>query len=187
MDDLNYPYMCETHVNTILRILEKVSPIRCFEWGAGGSTWYFPRYILGIATWTAIEHDRTWFEKERTMGRTVRQGVEIHLVEDLEAYINFMNSFTLALIGSLYQKYDFILVDGEHSTREACFEIALGKLSGEGVLLLHDAERYKKGLLPEGWFGCLVGQKVKDPDGNISESQLLVASKREALIREIHA
>jgi hypothetical protein len=60
------PWMKARELDIILEALASLRPVRCLEWGAGGSTLYFPPRIPTLARWTTIEHHLPWFEWLRT-------------------------------------------------------------------------------------------------------------------------
>ena len=130
----------------IKELLKKKKPKKCLEWGAGGSTIYFPRYLDKDAQWITIEHDKKWFKKIKKL-IYYNYNVKIYLIppnqfpwtdpygdgsfSDLRDYVKFPEN--------LSEKFDFILIDGR--AREACMKFALKLLNIHGVVVLHDAGR----------------------------------------------
>ncbi|WP_456431326.1 hypothetical protein [Thermosulfuriphilus sp.] len=140
------PYMDEEDIRIIESVLLnfKKDHLDVLEWGSGGSTLYFPRFLSsqGISyTWTSIEHNKSWFE-------TVLKAVEgiphvrLNLVRfdgpgrklrkiPMKEYIEWPRR--------LNQRYDLILVDGRK--RQECLLEAPRHLKPGGLVLLHDAQR----------------------------------------------
>lgn len=122
-------------------VLRLRQPLRCLEWGGGHSTLRFPDLLPAEATWTSIEHDRTWSESLRT--RVTRPGVEVRFVPpddaafqgdgDSQSFSSYLES---ARRGA---PYDFILIDGR--ARASCVALAKELLSPDGIVALHDANR----------------------------------------------
>lgn len=129
----------------MLELLARAAPARCLEWGAGGSTLYFPPRIPGLTRWLSIEHSREWADLVRS--RNTVPGVEVvHLPpditrtpsgtdegvqEDFRTYVTWPE----AQAG----RFDFILVDGR--ARGSCLRAAFRLVEDRGVVVLHDANR----------------------------------------------
>jgi len=109
------------------RILEELKPKRCLEWGAGGSTLYFPRKYEFIKLWFSIEHNMEWFEKLKSK---VPTNVELFLAKDIEEYV---------LYPVQEGKFNFIFIDGKW--RRLCMYVASKILDENGLCLLHDSSR----------------------------------------------
>lgn len=114
--------------------------MQCLEWGAGGSTVYFPELLeaMAIYRWLSLEHDLEWFEK--VLKETQVRELHTHLVlfpendphkQPMEQYVNY--PFTT------HARFDFVLVDGRK--RRRCLITASKLLAPGGVVVLHDAER----------------------------------------------
>lgn len=140
------PWMSFKEIRQIEAIIldMKKDHLEIVEWGCGGSTAHFSRFLeeQGIGYhWTSIEHNREWYEKIAEETRE-NQNIEVHcfpaegdrytLVDvPMEEYINFP--------ATLNKKFDLILVDGRK--RKSCVELAKTLLKPDGVVLLHDALR----------------------------------------------
>ena len=126
---LNYPlpYVMSDELEVMERILEELKPKRCLEWGAGGSTLYFPRNHEFIELWLSLEHDKEWYEKLKSK---VPTNVELVLAKNVEEYI---------LYPVHKGKFNFIFVDGKW--RLLCMYVASKILDENGVCLLHDSSR----------------------------------------------
>lgn len=123
------------------------------EWGCGGSTVFFPRFLseCGIDfTWTSIEHNREWFNRV-TEALNGDNRVMVHLVEysgDQESLLGIDMNDYVDLPARLDRRYDLILVDGRK--RRRCLFEASKLLKPGGVVFLHDAHRkyYHEGFSP---------------------------------------
>ncbi len=97
------------------------------EFGSGHSTFYF---MARVARVTSVEHHAAWLE-------TVRSRVDSN-VTILQASRESAESYTAAIRASA-DRFDLILVDGQQ--RVACFQLALERLTPEGVIVLDDSDR----------------------------------------------
>ena len=138
------PMMKYREIDIVTEILTALRPQNCLEWGSGYGTMYFPSLLEEGAKWTAVEHHSEWAKKVQEMNK--RPNVSVFHVEpnstpwtdpdndgaysDLKDYIEFPERLG---------KLDFVLVDGR--ARIECMKKAIGLLSENGVLLLHDANR----------------------------------------------
>lgn len=114
------------------------------EWGCGGSTVHFTRFLRahGVSyAWLSIEHDREW-----------QQTVEKELAGDPGAKVQWIAGGTtkdnwrgvpmddyVNHPRSLNRQFDFILVDGRK--RRRCLLEARRLVRPGGVVFLHDAQR----------------------------------------------
>lgn len=125
-----------------------------FEWGSGGSTLVFPKYV---SKYYSIEHDKGWYEKilnelreknitnvdyhfmptsipwERPKGWREIPGYRTP-VKLFEKYINIIEDIDPVL--------DVVLVDGR--CRAHCAAKAFPYLKDDGILLFHDFYPRKK-------------------------------------------
>lgn len=118
------------------------------EWGAGGSTVYFPGFLkrMGINYfWMAMEHNKEWAEKIQKATAGDKQ-IRVHLFEqktdspqsiNLDQYVTFPR----VCCDLAKKKFDFILIDGR--ARARCLVEAKFCINPGGIILLHDAEREK--------------------------------------------
>lgn len=98
----------------------------CLEWGAGGSTIYFPR-VNNWVNWLSVEHNGHWVQK---LADKLPDNANVVWVPDNEWYVDCVKHS---------RTFDFILIDGLHRGR--CLEIARDIVSDDGVILLHDSGR----------------------------------------------
>ncbi len=137
----------------------KTEPLEILEWGSGGSTHHFTRFLEKHDIpykWTSIEYNKRWFEKIQKEVADNKY-IKMHLFDagndalkqrytNMDEYVSFPKT--------LNKKFDFILVDGRK--RRRCVLESKGLLSENGVVFLHDAQRpyyqcvFKK--FPNGWF-----------------------------------
>ena len=124
----NRPWMQNADIRAIESVIEELSPQRVLEWGAGGSTIYWPPKFGFIQEWIAIEHNEEVLADLR--GRVGGSVILLHIeVDDLD-YLNPAEG-----------KFDLILVDGRDRVR--CVRAGLDMLAEGGVVLLHDALRIR--------------------------------------------
>jgi len=126
---LNYPmpYVMSDELEIIEKIIEALKPKKCLEWGAGGSTLYFPRKYDFITLWLSIEHDRKWFARLKSR---ITSNVKLVLAENVEEYV---------LYPMKESNFDLIFIDGRW--RILCMLVAPKILSKNGICLLHDSSR----------------------------------------------
>ena len=101
------------------------------EWGSGGSTLFFSKYVK---KYISIEHEEEWFNK------TQSSKAELHLVknnmprteptqpEEFRDYIDYVDE--------LNEKYDLVLIDGR--ARSYCAEKVIPYLKDNAVVFIHD-------------------------------------------------
>jgi hypothetical protein len=140
------PYMKARHValigNELLACAAR--PIRILEWGSGGSTAYFPRFLrdAGIPySWLAIEYNRAWYDRvaESVAGDPNTTVLLFDVGNDrlrqrqmdMTDYVEYPRRQKL--------EFDMILIDGRK--RRRCVLEARHLLAADGIALLHDAER----------------------------------------------
>lgn len=134
------------------------------EWGSGGSTVYFTRFLRSRSiayTWTSLEYNARWArDVERELGGDPNTSIVLIDVgndrvlqryNEMEEYILYPNT--------MGRKFDFVFVDGRK--RRRCLLEARHLLKEGGVALLHDAERryywgackaYARGYFPQSRF-----------------------------------
>lgn len=133
----------------MLELGKKKGYIDVLEWGSGYSTKYFPDLLKekGIKfTWDSIEYDIRWIDALNKL--KFPKGVKLYLFDEpilriddrrvlrryqMDDYVNFPDT--------LGKKYDLIFVDGTKRVR--CMKKALNLLKPDGIIILHDAQRYK--------------------------------------------
>lgn len=105
-----------------------------FEFGCGNSTKYFEQKVGSV---TAVEHDKSWYERIRS---EVRPNTEIVFcdLDDGDRYVT--------AAARKERTYDVIVIDGRK--RISCMEHSIGSLSSSGVIIFDDAERkeYNAGI-----------------------------------------
>lgn len=139
------PWMKAKELDIVVELLARLAPARCLEWGAGGSTLYFPPRIPGLTRWLSIEHSREWADRVRSRNavpqvevvhlppdiRHTAPGTDASVREDFQTYVTWPE----AQAG----RFDFILVDGRD--RGPCLHAAFRLVEDRGVVVLHDANR----------------------------------------------
>lgn len=171
------PYLDAADILEIKKILRAYADtgrrLQILEWGAGGSTLTFPRFLQKLGAdfrWTAIEHNPKWHGRLRAKAAEFGKLVRIHLIPlepQPDAYANLTRFSPDA-------RFDIVIVDGRF--RRRCLLRALDLLEPGGLVVLHDAERrwyhcsteiypHSK-LIPKDkktrrlWLGCLDPKKV---------------------------
>lgn len=110
----------------ISKIVSYLKPeYKMFEWGCGGSTIYFSKYVT---FYRSIEHDRKWFEK---ITQLIESNTELYHYENKNKYYEYVNS-----ISQYNDIYDVILIDGR--SRVDCAVRAKSYLKHDGILFVHD-------------------------------------------------
>lgn len=121
------PMMSDDEIAIIDRLIERIRPEMCLEWGSGGSTVYFPKAHDCIKLWDSVEHNGHY---EEFLRPHLDPKVCLHWIQDdMDKYVNCLSAY----------EYDFILIDGMERGR--CLEIASEMVSDAGCILLHDADR----------------------------------------------
>jgi len=125
-------YMTREDVSVIHKYLDKDDVM--LEWGSGGSTLYFSKYVN---EYYSIEHDEKWYNKIKSQ---VEDNTHIYLCKpnhprtvpaqryQFEDYINYIEKIGV--------KFDKILIDDR--ARFFCTEKAVDYLKPNGVLFFHD-------------------------------------------------
>jgi len=123
------PMMSDEEIKVLDELLEERKPKACLEYGAGGSTIYFPnKHKEHIKYWRAVEHNGHCYNfLEDKVGDNV--DLVLSHPHDREEYIKDGHD----------RRYDFVLIDGM-SRKEAVRHLK-GLLKKDGVALLHDASR----------------------------------------------
>jgi|GEM_PF-3914603 len=158
-----FPYMTAEEVETvksIFRNFEPGRPLRIFEYGAGGSTIYFSRFLKESAVsfqWISLEHDLEWARHVTGLINSHKLATTQLLVcqipghpprkvnrwktrkQLLDKGVRFDYSNYTDVPGRLGTGFDLVLVDGRD--RKNCVNHAFPLLNPGGSVLLHDAER----------------------------------------------
>ena len=129
---------------TLKQLSEKKDPLRLLEWGSGGSTIYFTRFLEKYDipyTWVSLEYNREWYERIKNT-LTENKNIELHLFDSgntrLKQLDDVMDEY-VSFPRSLGEDFDFILVDGRK--RRRCLLEAQKMLAPGGFVFLHDAQR----------------------------------------------
>lgn len=141
------PMMFPNEVRALERALlaQKGRPLRILEWGSGGSTVYFTKFLQkhGIAyEWISLEYNKRWAE-------TVTAGLEgdphtrvvlFDVGNDQVLQRDIPMNEYVDYPRTLGVQFDFILVDGRK--RRRCLIEARSLVAPSGVVVCHDAERH---------------------------------------------
>jgi hypothetical protein len=145
------PWMMEDQIELVKKILLSFGKnhLNILEWGAGGSTLYFTRFLErhGISyNWYSVEHRVKWYDiiqKEITSPNIKlilkKQKADNPSTINLDHYVHYPRELTGKL--GVREYFDFILVDGR--ARARCLVEAKFLVKPGGIILLHDAEREK--------------------------------------------
>lgn len=121
------PMMRQKEIEIISAILAEKNPKRILEWGSGNSTVFFSRLTPRAEKWLAIEDKPVYLE---LLSGRLPENAQILLKTNSSEYINYPKR---------EEKFDFILIDGQH--RDACLEVAFQVANEDAVILLHDCDR----------------------------------------------
>ncbi len=121
---MNYPF-----VSFITARLSKDHNV--FEYGSGYSTLYWAKYVKKV---TAVEYDKSWFDKIK---KEVADNVKLVYNDGIDDGL-----YNKACLNEGF-KFDIIIVDGRN--RVSCAECALEGLSEAGVIVLDDSHVSKYG------------------------------------------
>lgn len=127
-----------------------------FEYGSGGSTFYFADYARHVIS---IEHDEMWYYivKDKIENEKIRN-VEYFLVKPVRANMSLINTNESTydsqdenFIGYSFESYvktidnypdkyfDMIIVDGR--SRTSCIDHSINKIKPGGYLIVDNSER----------------------------------------------
>lgn len=119
------PYLGDNQTLIILDLLRRLKPKRCFEYGAGYSTAFFP-WFFPETEWISVEHLNFFVEEIKIFCyRNTR-------LVTREIWNGYPEAITIE--GT---NFDFVFVDGER--REECIELAAHCMNPGGVIIRHDA------------------------------------------------
>jgi hypothetical protein len=148
-----YPMMDKPEIEALCAVLEERKPTRVLEWGAGGSTLYWPKLFPDIK-WLSVEHNPDYFQALK--GKTT---VNVTLLQlDYPAY----HELKAEDVGT----FDLIIVDGRHRVR--CLDVARELLNTGGAAILHDSGRERYAPARNYYHSITVlhpPKKAKDPRG----------------------
>ena len=159
------PFMQKGEIKVIKKQLlllgKQNKKIYILEWGSGGSTYYFSKFLEDNNieyTWTSIEYNKRWYNKVLSLLKENRN-VSVVLFDvgndnlrqrnlEMNEYVDYPNTIN--------KKFDFVLVDGRK--RRRCLLEAQKLLNPNGVVFLHDAQRkYYHCVLKNYEDSCFVG------------------------------
>lgn len=130
--------------NELVSCFRRKGFVSVLEWGSGGSTVYFTRFMKQKNipyVWRSVEYNKGWYEKIKN---EVINDLSTKLVlfdvgnnnlrqryVDMEEYINYPKT--------LGERFDVVIVDGRK--RRRCVIESLELLNTGGCVFLHDAQR----------------------------------------------
>jgi len=129
------PMMSQAEIDLLDEQIDKHKPASCLEWGAGGSTIYFPKKHKCIKRWISIEHVGQYAE---WVGSRVASNVTVLWVLG----VSYVDCIKLQP-----HCYDFVLVDG--TDRIECLNVSRDVIKPKGNIYFHDSARemYDKGIV----------------------------------------
>ena len=119
-----------------------------FEWGAGASTLWLAKRA---GTVISVEHDDSWAARVKeatTEMKTVKvrhkppgisKGGESKYTSAKSGNTGYSFENYVKAIDETSKKFDLIVIDGR--AREACFDLALGNLKEDGIILFDNMNR----------------------------------------------
>lgn len=120
-----------------------------FEWGAGGSTHYFPSFLRsrGVPfSWVTAEHDPGWAARVASLlEEDGLAGVRVKLLDPTEdnpkeeEHRSFPMDDYVSYPSKLRRNFDVMIVDGRR--RRRCLLEAARRVVPGGLVVLHDAHR----------------------------------------------
>ena len=136
------PLMSYEHISYICSQFKHISSDAMFEYGCGGSTMLFSRYV---DLYRSVEHVRDWHYQ---MAPHVPKNVQLFLKEPLGQAIRPFGPGDVQrqseYINAIHMDntiYDYILVDGR--CRVECARQAVSHMNEDSLLYVHDYERVK--------------------------------------------
>lgn len=131
------PWMSDKQVNMIQSYCK--SDHTMLEYGAGGSTLYFSKYVK---KYISIEHDINWYNQIKK--NDLNANIELHYCapdnnialpvwqakpEDFRSYVSLVDQLP-------YKHYDRVLIDGR--ARVECAIKILDYISHDSIVFVHD-------------------------------------------------
>ena len=122
------------------------------EWGSGGSTTEFPKYVK---KYYSIEHDPSWFDNVK---KETPDNVDYHLIEldkpltdptqktQVQTYLDFVDKLGV-------EKFDRVLIDGRG--RGWCAEKVLPYLKEDSIVFIHDYWQRPQYFIVEKWYDVI--------------------------------
>lgn len=168
------PMMKQREKRIFEEIITNLKPKNILEWGSGYSTLYFPKLISETSNWTAIEHNKEWYNILKPQNK--RNNVSIELIKhnpnwkdnDIDGTYNDFKEYIEYPL-KLKKKFELIIVDGR--SRRNCLEATKKLLTKNGIVILHDANRdyYYKNL-------NLYENKILFKDSSINHGGIMILS-----------
>ena len=123
MDTKARPWMADVEIEIMDSLFKTQRPARVLEWGAGGSTLYWPPKYRFIKSWLAVEHSKGF-------AKALRGQVAAKVTVKGATGKRYWNQAG---------EYDMIIVDGHY--RPECLTVARELLAEGGIVVLHDSGR----------------------------------------------
>lgn len=120
------PYLEDIQTIVIVDLLIRLKPRKCFEWGCGWSTVFFPK-LIPESEWISMESRQMYFD---LIAPHLPPNVKLMLRNYWETYVSEAAKEVKG------QPFDFVFVDGER--RDDCVEMALQILRKGGIAVMHD-------------------------------------------------
>lgn len=122
----------DSYKETLLKVMDIIQPVHCFEWGVGKSTLTISEFP-SVLSLDSVEHDPSWVDRLKP----VPDNVKVIFEQSHELY---------QIVFGRCDEYDLIFVDGKDRAR--CLQSAKERISKTGAVVLHDAmrEEYKKAI-----------------------------------------
>lgn len=164
------PWMTDKQIDLITKYLKPKDIM--LEYGAGGSTLYFSKYVK---TYVSIEHDNEWIKKIQSI-INCEPNIELHYCApnnpiklpvsrgshvDFKNYINYIDTIQ-------YKHYDVVLIDGR--ARQYCAQKILNYIDKDSIVFVHDFFERKR------YYSIKQYYNIVDKDDTTTPS-LVVLSK----------
>ena len=142
--------MSQEEINLITSNLKSTDVM--LEWGSGGSTTEFPKYVK---KYYSIEHDPEWFSNVQ---KETPDNVDYYLVEldkpltdptqkpQIQTYLDFVDTLKV-------EKFDKVLIDGRG--RGWCAEKVLPYLKEDSIVFIHDYWQRPQYYIVEKWYDII--------------------------------
>jgi len=151
----NYPFMQQKDIDMLNAYFIKYQPRIVVEWGAGGSTIYFPAKHKCIQQWYTFEHEITWVNK--IMNLNFKRDLPIYCYYSPKKYVENITAI------EVLSYTDFVLIDGIY--RKECLEVCANLVKPGTLIFLHDSGRNQY----QNWLNCFEHRKQltegRVPDG----------------------
>lgn len=132
------PYLGDNQTLIMLDLLERLKPRKCFEWGSGWSTVFFPR-LFPYTEWISVEHLPVFV---RFLTPYLPPNAIVFRKQLWGDYVSEVLNWVEN------QPFDFVFVDGER--REECIKMASRVLRKGGIVVRHDAPPEDEPIMLDG-------------------------------------